>query len=229
MKIDIKEFVAGGYFLTKYSDKSEYMANFLPSKIISASNCIVDIFPEVWSADSVEKPNQVKSEANNYSVSIEELPKVLDWTKNNFESEVGLGNVFFSVNKAKEFANLFYDFASELTVIGIGLKSDLVVDYLEQEDAEYGVYKLLKREQVLESSGEILGFEVLGNEYGSFHSWLCNSLEIDCKEKLEIIPNQNGFIETFEQAEKCAEYANRDEVGAEPCFWLPWLILEYKI
>ncbi len=49
------------------------------------------------------------------------------------------------------------------------------------------------------------------------------------KRNLELFRIKNGFIETFEKAQKCAEYANRDEVGAEPCLWLPWLVLKYKI
>ncbi len=228
MQIDLKKFVVGGYFLFKQADKADYMASFLPSKIISASSCIVDMFPEVWSVDSIKTPAQVKSLANHYNVSVEKLPEILNWVENNCESEIGLGNTFHSVSKAKEFASLFYD-VSELNVIGIGLSHKLVVDYLKEEDEEYGVYRLLKQEKKLESGGEILGFEVLGNEYNSFHSWLCNGLEKDCKKEFGIIPNQNGFIKTFEKAQKCAEYANRDEVGAEPCLWLPWLILEYKI
>ena len=229
MEIDLKEFVAGGYCLAKYNERAEYTADFLPPKIISASECIVDIFPSVWSADSIEKPNQAKREARSYSVSVDNLPQVLEWAEKHREIEIGWGNTFFSINKAREFANLFYDFVSELNVIGIGLKRELVVDYLNEEDAGYGVYEHLKQEKSLERGGEILGFEVLGNDYGSFHSWLCNGLEKDCKGKFGVIPNQNGFIATFEEAEKCAEYANRDEVGAEPCLWLPWLILNYKI
>lgn len=228
MQIDLKNFIVGGYFLAKPADKAEWMTDFLPSKIISASSCIVDMLPEVWSVDSIKTPAQIKSLANHYNVSVEKLPEIINWVENNCESEIGLGNIFHSVSKAKEFASLFYD-VSGLNVIGIGLSHEFVVDHFREEDEEYGVYRLLKQEKSLESGGEILGFEVLGTDYNSFHSWLCNGLEKGCKKEFGIIPNQNGLIETFEEARKCAEYANRDEVGAEDCLWLPWLILKYKI
>ena len=226
MEINFKDYISGGYFLIKQADKSEYMAEFLPSKIISASSCIVDMFPEVWSTD--EEFNQAKRVANDYGVAIEEMPKVMEWTKENYELETGWANVFFSQSKAKEFRNFFYNSTLELSIIGIGLNNDLVEEYVS-EDERFGVYESLKQRKSLESNGQILGFEVLGSEHGSFHSWLCNGLEKDCKKEFDIVPNQNGFIEKLDEAKKCAEYANIEEVGAEPCLWLPWLIVKYNL
>lgn len=226
---EIDEYILGGYFLAKQAKKFEYMADFMPSNIVSASSCISDLFPEAWSFNSDEKPNQIKRLAKHYEVSVEKILTLLDWVDLNYETHIALGNIFYTVSKAREFANLFYEAKSDLRIIGIGLHKNLVSEYLEYEEKGFGVYETLKQGKNLEGNGKFLGFEVLGDESGFFHSWLCNGLEKDCNEKFGIIPNEFGLIKTLFEAEKCAEYANDDDVGAEPCLWFPWGIFEYEL
>ena len=70
---------------------------------------------------------------------------------------------------------------------------------------------------------------MLSYEYGIEHSWLCNSLERDAAEQLGVTPNSNGLIDLYDDADRVAEYANRDDVTTEPGLWLPWLIVQYPI
>jgi hypothetical protein len=77
-----------------------------------------------------------------------------------------------------------------------------------------GIYEAVGQGLSLEAGGEVLGYEVLGYEWGGFHSWLCNGLEVDSYREFNIRPNRYGFISNLEEAIKSAEYASREEVGA---------------
>ena len=74
---------------------------------------------------------------------------------------------------------------------------------------------------------DFLGYEVLCWDIGGFHSFICNGLEKDYEEKLQLIFNENGFFNELDSAVKAVEYTRRDEVGAEPGYWAPFkLVLE---
>ena len=73
-----------------------------------------------------------------------------------------------------------------------------------------------------------MGFELLAMMFGLLTcSWVCNGLEAVCAEHLQVQPNEYGSIPEYADARRCAEYVSRDEVGAEPGLWLPWLITRY--
>lgn len=80
----------------------------------------------------------------------------------------------------------------------------------------------------MESNGSVLGFEILGYDMGTFHSYICNRLEDDYDKEYGFRLNRSGFISTIDEAKKLAEYTNRDDVGAEPVLWLPWVIVKYS-
>jgi hypothetical protein len=61
-----------------------------------------------------------------------------------------------------------------------------------------------------------------------FHSYVCNSLEEDYKLRFGFTLNENGFIDSLEQAIVYCKYSNEKETGTEPVFWLPWGVFEYK-
>ncbi len=95
------------------------------------------------------------------------------------------------------------------------------------EHVEPGVLTALRRGAPLPSGGVILGFDVLGWDWGTFHSYTCNGLEAEFDASLGIRPNAHGFFSRVEDARKCADHANLETIGAEPALWLPWLTVAY--
>lgn len=233
----IDEFISGGYFLTKYTDRSEYMSSdLIPTRLVSASHCIVDIVPDAWAVEwGAYNERARQREASKFGITPDTLPQVIRWVTDRIDShDIGWPAVFNSTDVARQFADQFLSNNHDIVLIGIGLSRTLVNTFLEEEKppVEYGtpgVYEALTQYNSLESGAEVLGFEVLGFDTSHFHSWLCNGLEVDCNRELEIRPNSYGFIDTFEEASACAEYASRDDVGAEPAFWQPWLIVQYPV
>ena len=229
----VSQYVSGGYFLAKYAARSEGMsADLLPARILSASHCIADI-PDAWAVRWANyQESDREEEAAKFGITPEILPQVIDWVTSGLESKkIGWPVVFYSLDTARQFAQSFLTHDTDLVLVGIGLQPEHAALLLLEEKppdnhGTPGIYEALGQNLGLESGGEVLGFEVLGYDWGAFHSWLCNGLELASYREFNIRPNRYGFISNLEDAIKCAEYASRDEVGAEPALWQPWLVVK---
>lgn len=200
---EMDEYICGGYFITKVIARPEGMSpGILPDHIVSLSSC-------EW----------VRQHFDVYDV---EYPGAFP-------------GVFPSFDSAREFFTRLLAGSPELLILGIGLYGDYVADFLDFLDKENsfpgardcGVWQAVNQRNNPAPGGTILGFEVLGYEHGGFHSWLCNDLQSNANREFGIQPGDLGLLCTFDEAKQVAEYAARDDVGAEPALWMPWLIVQY--
>jgi len=232
----VSQYVSGGYFLAKYANRAESMsADLLPARILSASNCIADIV-DAWAVKWASyKETDREEEAAKFGITPEILPQAIDWVTRALEAQkIGWPVVFHSLETARNFHRKFLHSDNDVVLVGVGLQPECAALLLREEKPAAnhgtpGIYQALGQGLSLESDGEVLGFEVLGYEWGGFHSWLCNGLEVESYRELNIRPNRYGFIDSLEEAIKAAEYASREEVGAEPALWQPWLIVKYSM
>lgn len=74
-------------------------------------------------------------------------------------------------------------------------------------------------------SGEVLGFDIVGYECGSFHSWLCNALHEDVEGSHSLRFNRYGLLENAWE-EACAIAGAIQGIG-EPVVWTPCVIRRY--
>jgi hypothetical protein len=76
-------------------------------------------------------------------------------------------------------------------------------------------------------SASARGYEILGAEVGgSFHSFLCNYLEVPYQQQLQVRFNDYGLIADYADAVRAAEFTNLPTTGAEPVPWYPWVVIE---
>ncbi|MFC4323204.1 hypothetical protein [Litchfieldia salsa] len=160
------------------------------------------------------------------------------WVEDKFDEETfQFPQLFTTVHLAREFAKKFLNHLNDISIIGIGLPENLVQAFLDEAETlaksskgQYGIKKLLLNRTTTEmEAADIKGYEVLGFEFGKFHSYICNSLEKDYKNEFQFSLNENGFIPSLDMALRCCDYSNHEEVGTEPVLWLPWSIYEYKL
>ncbi|MEW6354769.1 MAG: hypothetical protein AB1696_00445 [Planctomycetota bacterium] len=233
----MKDYVAGGYFIANYLDRPECMpSELLPDRILSASDCIVDIVPDAWAYRGMGDKGREVRERMASAMGIESvmLTQAMRWTEARRKArEFAWPDVFTSTKVASEFAHLFLRNSQDWALIGIGLHQTLVRTFTQEiaHVGEYGdgVHWVLSKGLALEPLAQVLGFEVLGFESGGFHSSLCHGLERDFFRHLGIRPNRSGFYDEFDDALRCAEYANRDDVPTEHVRWMPWLIVKYEM
>ena len=158
----------------------------------------------------------------------------MDWVTGRLDTSVGWPHVLLSLATARELCQKFIKERSRCVLLGIGLPNQYVEQFLAEEkpaagDGTPGVYHAVNGRHALEPDGQVLGYEILGYEYGTFHSWLCNQLEKAVHQQLQIRPNPHGFVGSLSEAERAVEYCSRDDVKAEPALWLPWLIVKYPV
>jgi hypothetical protein len=77
-----------------------------------------------------------------------------------------------------------------------------------------------------QATGHVIGYEVLGYEWGRFHSWLCHSLEVEIDAGLGIRPRPDGLFADLPSACAVAAYVNALGDEVEPVTWLPFGFLE---
>jgi len=227
------ELVAAGYIVTRWVPRPTHVeATLLPSRLLTASDCIGDMFPSLWGIHwtAISKSDRL-SEAAKFGIAPEDLPRLIKRaTRALDQNEFGLSHWWFSPQAACAMLKEFVPAYSELVLVGLGLPRDLVADFLAKANAEdrSGVCTMLRSQQSLAPGGTPLGWEALGYEFGgSFHSWLCNSLEKGASAKLGIRPAANGLLANEGDARAVAKFAERG--NAEPVPWLPVLLVEYEI
>ena len=234
-KAAVQPFLSGGYFLAVPAARSESMnPELLPDRILTASHCLVDLAPDtwgiVWTQDSIESR---RAAAAKFGVGEQGLREIMDWSTAAIDSgSLGWPNVFLNVETAIHFRARFLPVSADTVVFGIALPADLRDVFLAEtrpsaQDGTPGVVKALEANVTQDERGRLLGFDVLGWDYG-FHSYICNGLETEFQRALGLTPNAHGFFATEQEARQCAEHAGLETTAAEPALWLPWKVVRYE-
>jgi hypothetical protein len=221
------EFVAGGYFIARPHERAEWMSDLLPSVVLSASPCIADIGPSLtWAERTKKGAKWRREEAARLGIAPEQLEALARWLDDAYEGgRVRWPNVLATPEVGRSFAAEYALDTDSLVLLGIALPEHHVETFLREEE-ESGIRQLLEERTPLAPEAEHLGYEVLGLDFSTFHSWLCNHLERDAARDLGVTPDERGFLKTLGEAERVAEWANEDE-GTEPVLWQPWLVARY--
>ncbi|MEZ4224730.1 MAG: hypothetical protein R3B13_27510 [Polyangiaceae bacterium] len=227
--------VSGGYFLARPARRSAHMTGgLLPEILVTASDCIVDLVPNTWSIEWTQETRTARQEeAVKFGLNPSELQSFTDWCTSALESgDLGWPCVFLSVEVALRVRHEFLARASSLVVFGIALPHDLVSTFVEETrlaagQGEPGVRAAVRGRNAPSPGGSLLGYDVLGWEYGGFHSYVCNGLETEFARAFAIKPNRWGFFDRLDDARRCADHCNQETTGAEPALWMPWRVTLY--
>lgn len=230
------EFIIGGYYLIQATESKKWMnEKFFPPLIWSASRHICEIYPESWilpwaSDDVSAKENQEILELDDAEF------KALQLEFNNLfnQDEFGFPNVFLSLAVARNFHGRYLKHLSNIKLLSIALADEYWEEFIQETEpgknmGEPGIRIKLRSRHSVEPEAMFKGFEVSGYDHGQFCSYICNSLQEDYSKKFGISLNKNGFIESYDDARKAADYTMLDETKAEPYLWFPWLISEYSM
>ena len=227
----------GGYFLTVPTRRPQHLSStLLPAAIVSLSDCICDFIPSAWAVEWADFSREERLySASKFGLSEGQLDEVIAWTTRRIgQRQLGWPSTFFSLETARDFAGRFLLAGQGLAVYGIAMHENDLERFLSEEvppsgQATPGVFEAVGSGMTPAPGGKVLGWEVLGYEDGWFHSWLCNGLEVEVAEELNVRPNDRGFISCSAEAAIVAEYCGREEVGAEPAFWAAWQVREYSV
>lgn len=219
---------------------SFFSADLVPEVIVSASACLCRQFPGPYAIDWSSVPEDTRAKnLGEFGIDPAHQSAARRWVTDGFDEFLGWPGTFYSLRPAMEARVTLIPPAVDVRVLGLGLPEtelDAFLRYAAPAPAangyapqgETGSFVMAQRRERL-AAGRTLGFELLNVEVGQLgHTWLCNKLETHCAHTLGIRPNADGFIGTFEDAQRCCEEISRDEVGAEPGPWLPFALVEYE-
>jgi hypothetical protein len=237
--VDFRKFVSGGYYLVRPTARPESFSTLLPATIVTLSSCIGEVGPGLWAVDWPGAPQNREAEAAKFGIPADRLPELVDWVSAVVAGRLVPGGSptqdpgevvpfgFSSLSAAREFYVRFIP-GNEILILGSGLHESLLPSLDEQKHRDinrgFGLVERIHRRQAV-APGTVLGFEPLGFEAVSFHSWLCNDFPEEVNKKLGIQPGPNGLITDLADAIRVTEHIRQAE--AEPAIWLPWLIVQY--
>lgn len=232
-----QDYVCGGYFLARVARNYRRSA-YLPNAIVTVSDCFTDTLPDSWAIDWMNVSQEERREAAlRCGLGPGDLESFIVWTTERVNrKEIGISNVIFSKSTADDLLRRFTFDPTDWRLLALGLRGDKTDQFLlslqptYQGPGTFGVYDAICRRNAPDPAGDLIGYDVLGmNGYGECHSWFCNSLEEPISAELGIRPGPDGLLATYAEAEACAEYASRPEVGAEPVSWYAWAVIGYTI
>lgn len=225
------EHVAGGFVLVEATDRREWMdPELVPGVLWSPSDCLCTVLPDCGATEK-DWPACAPADVETLARLGVDRAAYRSWVGDAVAAgRLGWWNILQDVDCARRFAARFLTAADRPKLLGIALPPGEPFEHeAEQRPPRSGVEIALDRRAALPAGGVPLGYEVLGSEAGSFHSFLCNSLERLYAERLGIRLNEHAKIPSLADARRAAELTRSDEVGAEPVDWRPWLIVEYPL
>ncbi len=233
----MEEYYIGGYYLVEGTGIKNCMdSTLLPNKIWSISDCICALHPDLsalsWACCLEEREHEYQKKLNLTKEGFTALQREVDELFN--ANKLGWLQTFIDRDAAIHYARKYLGDIPDLKLLMIATTREAKDFFLKEEEpkdnqGEVGVYLCLKQGLTVKNQDNLKGFEILGYEHGGFHSFLCNSLEKDFFEKLNIRLNENGLIESHAEGEKAVKYASDPNVGAEPVLWMPWAVYEIPL
>ncbi|RJP02832.1 hypothetical protein D3D03_03300 [Exiguobacterium sp. RIT452] len=217
--------------------RKDYMdEKIVPETVLSVSSCLCKQYPDtsiLWGNSEVKKARYM----DQLGLSLNTVQLFEQWIEEHRNTgDVLFPQVFSSLHSAQDFLNRFLIQHPGIRIISIGLPERYKSDFLEdielfssKNPEPYGVEKMLLQHHPPEKDGaKKVGYEVLGFDSGSFHSYLCNGLERDFRQHFNFSPNRFGLIDSIEEADRYSDYCNALGEETESVLWLPWGIFEHK-
>ncbi|WP_231925610.1 MULTISPECIES: hypothetical protein [Exiguobacterium] len=230
-------YLSAGYYLILPTPRKEYMDKaFVPESVLSVSECICTHYPDIsilWGNSEVKKDRYMEQ----LGLSLNTFELLEQWIEEHQKTgDMLFPQVFSNLNAAQTFVDRFLNHLPDIRIISIGLPEQYKVDFLEdvaafssQNPEPYGIEKIVSQHLSPNTdNAKKIGYEVLGFDSGSFHSYLCNGLERDFSHHFNFSLNSHGLIHTFEEADRYSDYCNELGEATEAVLWLPWAIFEYE-
>lgn len=227
-------FVLGGFIIVREAARAAYMnAEIVPPRLLSASECLVPTAPGTWGIDWATATRESRlEELRKFDLADDRLDDLIAWSSSKFDRGLGWPGVFTDLVTAQEFVQRFVPNNHDARLIALCISAADVDEFLAAaspgaQTAEFAALTLVRRRGPPPAGGVELGTDVLGVELsGSFHSFLCNTLETPIREHLGALPNTLGLYDDHDIGRRAAEFIESSG-GAEPVPWFAWRLLEY--
>ena len=243
---ELERYVCGGYFIVKTANNSGPVdfceickAKLPPGEIVTLSTCLTVMLPHHWAYEWVNVTDEERRRrAQIWGLRDSDLNQFIKWTTERQQAgEIGYPNALRTLDTAGDLLRRFPIGRNGWNLLGLGLRRDnaasFVGEYAPTRENELlpAIAEAISRELAFDSSGHILGYEVLAWEVDGFHSWFCSLPKKDVSQELGIRPGPNGLLESYDDAVRVASAAVQPHDAAPfgSVAWYPWAVVSYPV
>ena len=220
------KYYIGAYYLLKL--KPVEYGTIKGSEIYTCSRCINDSFFDSWAISwATTEKKELEETKQTFNLTDKNVEEIQVWADKKLDEEkLGWINTFSDLKTLTEYKEKFFPNDSEFEILSISFpESDLsealeMTKPTESNSGEIGIYSKLKNKELDLEKDEFLGYDIIGIEIsGDFHSFHCNDLANDLKNKFRLKINEYGLIENCENWKEIMEFMNDQANGFEPVPW----------
>lgn len=231
----MEEYHIGGYYLIEGTTREDYMSNsIIPNNIWSVSSCICNLHPDIsalsWTSRSNEDRLVYQQQLNLTTEAFNNMQEKTDALFN--DDKIGWEAMFIDRDTAVTFAQKYLGKVENIKLMMIATTTEYSKLFLQKTkttENNNGVYKCLQKENAVQKDADFKGFEILGYESGSFHSFICYNLEKVYANNLNITLNEHGLIKNYAEAVIANDYTSNSSNLPEGTIWMPWAIYEIQL
>lgn len=197
------------------------------SEIYTCSRCINDSFFDSWAISWARAENEELDKTKAiFSLTDKNIKEIQDWSDKKLdEQKLGWVNTFTDLKTLTEYKEKFFSNDSDFEILSISFPQSELDKALnltkpsESNSGEIGIYHKLKKKEIDLGKEEFLGYDIIGIEdSGDFHSFHCNDLVNELKEKFDLKINEFGLFKTIENWNEINKFLN-DPMNAEEVPW----------
>jgi hypothetical protein len=227
MDINLSDYYSAGYFLTRRAKRPFWLdepVGLVPVTFISLESSFYPKLNIVWTWNP---ENRVSAEK--FGIKDEQWQEFQEWCKNAHHQEIDASCMFYSTAFVRKFIQQFFsDNYHDLIILGVGMHHTYWSEWMKVElhpNAE-GVETRILQKLSIEEGGTPLGFDISSYAHGDFdHTWFSHGLYVGIYQTLGIRPNQDGLINTRDDALHARNYANQHDKH----FYDEWLLISYPL
>jgi hypothetical protein len=229
--------VSVGYYAPRLVAPPDGLSKgLLPSLLLTLTSCLTDLFPDSWALEWVRCSDDDRTAtAARFGVPASEVQALVRTVTELYDTEnLGWPNVWYNLEAARRLIRETFSKSSDIVLVGAGIPSDFVAALLHgltpaPREGPCGAFQMASAGQALVSGGEVLGWEVLGFDSASCHSWLCNGVHVAAAERLGVQPGKLGLLDSEQAAREVIRMMAEDPSKAEPAAWVPTGIVRYAL
>jgi hypothetical protein len=226
-----------GYYVVRLLEPPATLSrDLLPDRILTLSSCLTALFPDSWALDWVKCTDEAcVASAGRLGIPSSDLPRVSARVGELFnDGALAWPNVWRRPDVARTVTRDLLHELDDLALVGVGVPRDFVAPLLTElaphsQEGAPGVYLAALADEPMSAGGSLVGWEVLGFDRGSCHSWLCNGIHVQAATRVERLPGALGLLESEAAAREILRMMAEDSEKAEPATWVPAAVVQYEL
>lgn len=205
--------------------------NVSASHVVTVSPCLAPLVPSDWSIGWIGNADDRLEGGRRAGLDEAAIVATVAWITERLDpGPIGVGGGLPTVALARELGHVA-QLGTDHLLLGLALADADGIALAAHgaptapDRGEVGDSRLARQGLPVEDGGDLLGWDLLGFDQGTRHSYLCNDLAPAIEARFGVCPDTNGLFSDGAITAAAAAWISSGEIGAEPC---PWFAVEVR-